>query len=85
MEKIWTKTPWDYSASFLTSDFSIWLWERPEDIIAMIWDFFDVPMGPKTNYFIFGDTRTLQIIQGKSQIIVEQNFGGISNFRKYIC
>ena len=31
MEKIWPTPPYNYSASFWTSNFSIWLWEKPKN------------------------------------------------------
>ena len=57
MAKIGLKAPGNYSGPFLTYKFSICLWENPKLVLSIISGFWDVSPSPKTNYFIFGDTR----------------------------
>ena len=69
MEKIGFKAPGNYSGPFGSYTFSIFLWESLKLLISMISDFLGVSPSPKTNYFIFGDTRTLLKNQEKTWAI----------------
>ena len=53
------KAPYNYPASFWTNIFLISFWKNRKVIMFMIFGFWDVPMTPNTNYFNFGDTKTL--------------------------
>ena len=68
------KAPYNYSASFWISNFSISFWRNPKTTIFMILGFSDVSMIPEPTIFIFGDPRTLQIIQEQTRFVY--NIGG---------
>ena len=53
------KAPGNYSASIRYNNFSICLWERPELLIFMISDLFDVSLSPNTIYvYLWGHHDT---------------------------
>ena len=57
IEMIGLKAPGNYPGPFWSNRFSICLWENLKNLSSMISGFLNVSLSPKTNYFIFGDTR----------------------------
>ena len=58
--------------------FWIHFWGTLNPVIFIVFGFWDVSMTPQTNIITFGYTKTLQTIQGKSQIISKHVISGKS-------
>ena len=67
------KAPGHYSASIWYHEISICLWEKPKLLTSRISGFLNPPPSPKTNYFMFGDTRTPKRNPGKAPNICKRH------------
>ena len=63
VEMIGLKAAGNYSATIWYFKISICLWEKVKLLTSMILGFLNPPPGPKTKYFILGDTRTPKTIK----------------------